>query len=127
MYINLARQRKTHGTEHFKFLPLTFVMPEDMVALEYAMAKDAQKLWIVKPVNSSGGERIFLTQDIKDIGEETGIVVSQYVDNPLLINGFKFDLRIFVAMTCINPLRIYIYEEGLTRFATEKYDLCLNP
>jgi hypothetical protein len=27
-----------------------------------------------------------------------------------------------VAITGINPLRIYVYEEGLARFATEEYD-----
>jgi hypothetical protein len=46
------------------------------------------------------------------------MVVSQYVDNPLLVDGYKFDLRIYVALTSINPLRIYIYEDGLARFAT---------
>jgi hypothetical protein len=48
--------------------------------------------------------------------------VSEYIGNPLLFDGYKFDLRIYVAITCMNPLKLYIYEEGLTRFATSKYN-----
>jgi hypothetical protein len=37
-------------------------------------------------------------------------VVSEYIHNPLLANGLKFDMRVYVGITCWNPLRIYVYE-----------------
>ena len=44
----------------------------------------------------------------------------------MLLDGYKFDLRIYVALTSIVPLRIYIYEEGLVRLATVKYSQALQ-
>lgn len=40
-----------------------------------------------------------------------------------MIDGYKFDLRLYVLINGISPLRIYMYRDGLARFATVPYKL----
>ena len=77
--------------------------------------------WIVKPTASSRGRGIYIVNNLRDVVKNEACVISRYLDNPLLIQGHKFDLRLYIVVTCYDPLRIYIYREGLVRFASEKY------
>ena len=40
----------------------------------------------------------------------------------MLIDKLKWDLRLYVLLGGTNPLRIYIYDEVMVRFATEEYE-----
>lgn len=45
-----------------------------------------------------------------------------YIANPHLIDGYKYDMRLYVLVTSYDPLIIYMYKEGIIRFAAHKYD-----
>jgi tubulin polyglutamylase TTLL6/13 len=42
------------------------------------------------------------------------------------MDGLKFDMRIYVLVFGVDPLKIFLYKEGLTRLATEKYTAVNN-
>lgn len=48
-------------------------------------------------------------------------VIQEYIEYPLLIDGYKCDLRVYVLVTSCDPLKIFIYNEGLVRLSAEKY------
>ena len=121
LYKHIARMQTLHGARHFDFVPKTFILPNETHLLSEEMDRKPDLWWIVKPSASSQGKGIFFTNNINDIPVKTSMIASHYITNPLLINGYKFDLRIYVAITSVNPLRIYMYDEGLARFATCKY------
>jgi len=122
MYARMARMQAMYGDKHFNFIPKTFILPKEYASLTDWMMKERDQTWIVKPSASSQGRGIFITSNIEEINQKTPQVVCQYIDNPLLFNGYKFDLRIYVAITSIWPLRIYMYREGLARLATMLYN-----
>ena len=65
-----------------------------------------------------------MTRKIEEIlgsCENEGCVVQRYIHQPYLVDDLKFDLRIYVLLYGVNPLRVYIHEQGIARFATEEY------
>ncbi|XP_028250486.1 tubulin polyglutamylase TTLL5 isoform X2 [Parambassis ranga] len=121
LYKNIQRMQQTHGFKNFHIVPQTFVLPSEFQEFCNCFAKDKGP-WIIKPVASSRGRGIYLVSNPNQISMDENILVSRYINNPLLIDDFKFDVRLYVLVTSYDPLLIYVYEEGLARFATVKYD-----
>ncbi|XP_076976957.1 putative tubulin polyglutamylase TTLL2 [Tamandua tetradactyla] len=125
----LMCMRRIYGTSLYEFIPQTFVMPGDYNKFVAAYSKEKQMLgtkhsyWICKPAELSRGRGILIFRDIKDLIFDDNDIVQKYICNPLLVGRYKCDLRVYVCVTAFKPLTIHMYQEGLVRFATEKFDL----
>jgi hypothetical protein len=82
--------------------------------------------WIVKPVGLSRGRGISLVRELSQVQYGDQVIVQQYVADPLLVHGYKFDMRLYVLVTSFNPLEAFIYEDGFARFTTTPYSIDPN-
>merc|ERR1719326_2208309 len=124
-----------YGPGAGSFFPRTWLLPEQRAELEEhvrerrlrAAAKGRlAPTVIVKPSGGSEGNGIFLVQHESKLPCAGGHVASKpYVAqtylSPLLMDGKKFDLRLYVLVRSVDPLEVYLHREGLARFCTEDY------
>lgn len=109
----------------YNFFPDTWVLPAE--ALDFksqfpvGKAKKKTDAFILKPEASCQGRGIFIINSLNNFQLKDNYIAQRYIQNPYLIDGLKFDLRIYVLITGVDPLRIFIYKDGLARFATHKY------
>ena len=95
-----------------KFYSKTFLLPEQLNEFQKNFNNE---VWIEKPSSGSRGRGIKLFKNLNDINLNSKCIVQKYILNPLLFKGLKFDLRFYVALISIEPLIIYIYNNGLVR------------
>ena len=127
LWANFARMQRKYGREHFGFMPPTYVLPSQLQALEEQMEADHPgAVWIIKPAAAYCGRGISLhrsSDGLPDHARAQRGVACAYIDPPYLVNGMKSDIRIYVLVTGWHPLTVYVYTDGLVRFATETYTL----
>lgn len=127
LWRNLSKMMVHHGKREYGFVPQTFVLPYDFKLLKRAWEDgNSRQKWILKPPASARGIGIRVIHKWTQIPRKRPVIVQRYLAKPYLINDSKFDLRIYVYVTSYDPLRIYVFEDGLVRFATCKYSTSMK-
>ncbi|XP_021262356.1 tubulin polyglutamylase TTLL6 isoform X3 [Numida meleagris] len=117
---NLNRMLKLFPKE-YNIFPRTWSLPADYGDFQAYRRRRKTRTFICKPDSGCQGRGIFITRNPEEIKHGEHMICQQYISKPFLIDGFKFDMRIYVLVTSCDPLRIFVYEEGLARFATMRY------
>lgn len=116
---------------HVAFWPHSWRVPQVAIQdiAEQIFATQRKATLIVKPDQGSQGSGISLVQSSQELQRALqrlppeGAIVQQYIDRPMLLDGFKWDARIYALMV---PLpqgghAVFLEEEGLVRVCTEVY------
>eukprot|EP00929_Paragymnodinium_shiwhaense_P075351 TRINITY_DN38516_c0_g1_i1.p1 TRINITY_DN38516_c0_g1~~TRINITY_DN38516_c0_g1_i1.p1 ORF type:complete len:827 (-),score=187.30 TRINITY_DN38516_c0_g1_i1:190-2670(-) len=130
---NMARMQRLYPKD-YRFLPPTWVLPDQFADLERRFdpsTGESKAIFIAKPDHQCQGRGIFLTTNLQKLKTEVAaqkdsVVVQQYIRRPMLIDGLKFDLRLYFLITGIvteNGLvpRYYLFRDGLVRLCTKEY------
>ena len=141
MFANFNEYCNQQQLDVFEYVPLTFVVKSDLdndfikfqsfyQHLEKSQ-EQSQNMWIIKPAEKSNqGKGISVMKDFNQIKslingnrqEQKCWIIQKYLENPLLYNERKFDIRMFVLVTWINGvIKVYWYQEGYVRTATKKF------
>lgn len=108
------------ATSNLSYVPMAFRMPDDKeLLMEHASAHPA-KMFVQKN-NKHRGIKVEKVAALNLTAD--GSFVQEYIHNPFLIDGKKFDVGIYTILTSIDPLRVYTYNgDALLRFCLHDYN-----
>ncbi|CAO2600403.1 Tubulin polyglutamylase TTLL7 [Lemmus lemmus] len=121
---NMTKMIKSRPLD-YTFVPRTWIFPSEYTQFQNYVKelkkKRKQKTFIIKPANGAMGHGISLIRNGDKIPSQDHLIVQEYIEKPFLMEGYKFDLRIYILVTSCDPLKIFLYHDGLVRMGTEKY------
>lgn len=120
-FFNINRMKKVFPNI-FSYFPRTFILPIDEKEFTKA-CKNSLIPIIIKPDNGSFGNGIKIHYPGTPISIPHYICVAQDYIPSYLIDNTKFDFRIYVLVTSVNPLTAYVYREGIARFCSKENNL----
>ena len=112
----------------FNYMSETYSYPEDKTEIKNKFNNyklNLENLWLVKPTSKSEGRGISIFKSLKEISLSE-FLITKFIKNPDLIDKKKYDLRLYVLITGLKPLRIYLNKEGLVRRSSEIYNISLE-
>lgn len=110
----------------FAVMPTTYLLPQeyDMFARAFSEAAAGAELnlWIVKPTALSRGRGIHIVSSLPEVSFQEDQIIQRYIGRPMVVQGHKFDIRLYVLVTSFSPLEAFIYRQGFARFSYLPYD-----
>jgi tubulin--tyrosine ligase len=125
-------------------LPITYVINGGLNDVEFDRFEEhfrscgkeggSQNIWIVKPgEDTNRGSGIIVSRDFAEIKalvrdksakQDKTAILQKYIENPLLINKRKFDIRCYGLLTSVNGHMLgFFYTDGYLRTSSKEFSV----
>ena len=118
-FVRLIQRTAQSFPSQFKFLPKSFIVPIQQEQFEDEVKRHKGR-YIIKPDRGSLGEGIKIIEEGEEPPKIEKLCVAQEYIPSYKIDDYKFDFRIYVLLASVDPLRIYVYRNGVARFCSKK-------
>ena len=119
------------------FLPETYLLDNPTDRIKFQKTFKEGSTWICKPVGLSCGREVFIFRNQEQLESQLNQyhknayctlyynrLVQKYIQNPLLINKHKFDIRTYFLCICTsNEILCFASQIGYLRLSMYEYDL----
>ena len=114
--------------DEFNYIPETYLYPDQKNEIYnkfYSYRYDPKDVWLFKPARDSFARGVEILENYKEIENSKfhNFLISRYIMNPMLIRNKKFDMRAYVLVTGMNPLKIYFYRDGYVKIPVKDFTL----
>ena len=119
--LGLISKSELGTTTNSKYIPKSFINSEDLQ--KYAELHPEKRF--VQKNKSNRGVKLKKASEMNFTDTEyySNYFGQEFIENPLLFDGHKFDFGVYVVITSVNPLRFYHYNDNvMLRFCVEPYD-----
>eukprot|EP01114_Cavostelium_apophysatum_P018873 TRINITY_DN5931_c0_g1_i1.p1 TRINITY_DN5931_c0_g1~~TRINITY_DN5931_c0_g1_i1.p1 ORF type:complete len:521 (+),score=76.06 TRINITY_DN5931_c0_g1_i1:147-1709(+) len=141
----LTKAKAKYGEEHFSFWPPGFSLHKEDQFQQFRaifenyennsqrQSGDEPPVYIVKLPALPRGQGVHLVSKLEQVDRllspeagflplnKTRPIAQRYVKDVLTVEGHKMTLRIYVVITSMDPLRLYVYPNGLVRISSKRY------
>ena len=114
--------------DDYNYIPETYLYPgqKDEIKKKFKNYHyDPKDVWLFKPARDSFARGIHIIDNYSEIekSRSKNYLISRYIMNPMLIRNKKFDMRAYIIVTGMNPLKIYFYKDGYVKIPVKDYTL----
>jgi len=120
----------TAAEEDLAWAPKTWTLPAELKEVLSYCEKHPRQALVYKPSGAGMGDAVFLVMGRADAERKIGMmrgsaaIAQRYIERPLLIDGRKCDLRLYIALVVPTPgieWHALLFQEGLVRICADPY------